>query len=310
MPEVLAHRDHPLRTASPRVSRLTETPDQLGESPVWDAEAQCLWWIDGVAGKVRRMRVTGSEPGEVESFAFDGHVGSIALAEDGCVIVALDHEVLMFCPDSPVRLLLLKLEDADPGMRLNDGKTDRQGRFLCAGMGRGGEAIGALHRICHNRDHSVLHEGLTVGNGICFSPDGRTLYFSDTTARKVYACDYDRASGCISGTRVHIDTAPLGSGIDGATVDRDGNLWGALIRTARIGCFDPSGALVHSFAAPTDLPSSLAFGGPGMDRLFITSIRDSGTGRAVSAHPLGGHLFVVDGLGVRGIPETRFGTGG
>lgn len=307
MPDTrMTHGDH-TGAGTPRVTRLTATPDLLGESPVWDPEAQCLWWIDGVAGKVRRMRVTGNTPAEAESFSFDGHVGSIALADEGCLIVALDHEVLLFSPDEPVRLVLLRLEEADPRMRLNDGKTDRHGRFLVAGMGRGGEAIGALHRICHNRDHAILHDGLTVGNGICFSPDGRVLYFTDTPARKVLACDYDPVTGATSKLRVHIDTAELGSGVDGATVDREGNLWAALIRTARIGCFDPSGRLLRSIAAPTDLPSSLAFGGPAMDRLFVTSIRDSGTGRAVSQHPLGGHLFVIDGLGATGIPETRFG---
>lgn len=297
----------PLEAAIPQVMRLTDTPDQLGESPVWDPQAQSLWWIDGVAGKVRRLRFAGSEPGELECFSFDAHVGSIALADEGCLVVALEHEVVLFSPDEPVRLLLLRLDEADPRMRLNDGKTDRRGRFLCAGMGRGGEAIGALHRLCDNRDHAVLHEGLTVGNGICFSPDGRVLYFADTPARKVFACDYDPVTGAASKLRVHIDTAALGSGIDGATVDSEGNLWGALIRTARIGCFDPSGVLARSIAAPTDLPSSLAFGGPSMDRLFVTSIRDSGTGRAVSDHPLGGHLFAIDGLGATGIAETRFG---
>lgn len=287
------------------VTRLSETPDRLGESPVWDTDAQCLWWIDGVAGLVRRMGFEGDAPRGAETFAFEGHVGSIALAEPGGIVVALEHSVVTFRPGAGQPEVLLELSDADPAMRLNDGKADRQGRFLCAGMGRTGAPLGALHRIDRRGGHVVLCEGLTVGNGICFSPDGRVLYFTDTPRRQVMACDYDPESGAASVPRVHIDTDALGSGIDGATVDADGNLWGALIRSAEIGCFDPSGRLLRRIPAPVDLPSSLAFGGPRMDRLFVTSIRDSGTGRAVSTHLEGGHLFVLDGLGSRGLPEAR-----
>ena len=290
-----------------RFTRLTAAPDMLGETPVWDAEQGCLWWIDGVAGKVRRMSVEGSEPQVPESFAFPGHVGSIALAEEGCMLVALDRSIVLFRPGEPLQLVMLDLGAPQHPLRLNDGKTDRQGRFLCADIALDRTPNGQLHQIAAGGRHRVLHEGILVGNGLCFSPDGRTLYFSDTMTRKVFACDYDTASGDISAPRLHIDTSALNTGIDGATVDRDGNLWGTMIHLARIGCFDPAGRLIDSFAAPTDLPSSLAFGGERLDRLFITSIRDSGTGRAVSSHPLGGHLFAVDGLGVTGVEETRFG---
>lgn len=282
--------------------RIEDRPDALGESPVWDAEAGCLWWIDGVAGVLHRR----DAEGRVFDYRMNGHIGAIALAEDGNLVIALDHRVVLYDPEVRAEKHLLVLEGADPAMRLNDAKLDRQGRFLCAGMGRGGEPLGQLHQVDGACRHRVLAEGLHIGNGICFSPEGDVLYFADTPARKVFACDYDPATGASGPARLHIDTAPLEAGIDGATVDRAGNLWGALIRTGEIGCFSPQGTLITRIPAPVDLPSSLAFGGADMTTLFVTSIRDSGTGRAVSTHPDGGKLFAIDGLWAKGIAEARF----
>ncbi|WP_127104489.1 SMP-30/gluconolactonase/LRE family protein [Pararhodobacter zhoushanensis] len=284
-------------------TRLSERPAALGESPVWDAEGGCLWWIDGVAGEIRCHHPTRPE---AEAVRIGGHIGSLALAEAGQLLVARDHAFLLVDPTAGAAQILLTLAGADPAMRLNDGATDRQGRFLCVGMGRSGAPLGAVHQLSADGRQRILASGIRIGNGVCFSPDGATLYFTDTPARKTYACDYDPASGEASEPRVLADTAPLGSGVDGQTVDRDGNLWAAMIHSAEIGCFAPDGRLLHRFKAPVDLPSSLAFGGADSGTLFVTSIRDSGTGRAVSKHPDGGHLFAIDGTGATGIPETRF----
>lgn len=288
------------------VTRLTERPDDLGESPVWDADRQCLWWIDGVAGLVRRLDLgTGGRCAPLD-LAVGGHIGAIALAGNGDLLIAREHVFLLCDPVTGGTTTLMELAGASPDMRFNDGKPDRRGRFVCAGMGRRGDPLGALHRIDGDLRHDVLATDLRIGNGVCFSPAGETLYFSDTPARKLYACDYDPATGTASQPRLHIDTGPLSSGIDGATVDSDGNLWAALISSGEIACFDPAGTLRRRFAAPVDLPSSLAFGGETLQRLFITSIRDSGTGRAVSRHPEGGHLFAIDGIGATGLAEARF----
>ncbi|WP_136637720.1 SMP-30/gluconolactonase/LRE family protein [Pseudooceanicola onchidii] len=305
----LAQPGHADQAPIIRFTQVTRKPDLLGETPVWDADQDCLWWIDGAAGQVRRMTVTDKDP-QPESFGFRGHVGSIALAEDGCVLVALERSVVLFRPGEPIQLVVLDLGPPASPLRLNDGTTDRQGRFIVADISTDRQPTGQVHQIHPDGRHRILHEGILVGNGVCFSPEGETLYFSDTAARRVYACDYDIRTGEAKAPRVHIDTSALNSGTDGATVDRDGNLWATLIHTARIGCFDPQGRLIDSFAAPTDLPSCVAFGGPSMDVLYVTSIKDSGTGRAVSHHPLGGHLFAVERLGAKGLPDKRFGQTG
>lgn len=300
MPEETASR---LNADGLAVTRLSRRPAGLGESPLWDGPANRLWWIDGVAGRIHCLRCDGREG---ETVSLGGHLGGIALAAGERLAVVRDHDFLLCTPATGETEILLTLRGGDPGMRLNDVKLDRQGRLLCAGMGRGGDPLGALHQLDGAGRHRILATGLRIGNGICFSPEGDTLYFSDTPARKIFACDYDPVSGEASEPRLHIDTAAWGSGVDGATVDRDGNLWAAMIHSAEIGCFAPDGTLSRRFPAPVDLPSSLAFGGTTLARLFVTSIRDSGTGRAVSAHPDGGHLFAIDGLGATGLPEARF----
>jgi sugar lactone lactonase YvrE len=288
------------------IVRLTARPDRLGESPIWDVDHQCLWWVDGVVGRVRRLRWRDSRPAEVESFALGEHVGAVVLAAGGRLVATLEHSFVLFDPTRQGSIVIAAVRDADPRTRLNDAKTDRQGRLICAGMGRMAEPLGRLHQIDRRGCHRIFGSGLKIGNGICFSPEGRTLYVSDTPARRVFACDYDPDTGRCSSPRLHIDTSRFASGGDGATVDASGDIWIALVGAGLIGRFDPAGRLVDTFEAPVDLPSSLAFGGPDMTTLFVTSIQDSGTGRAVSSHPDGGHLFAVEGLGARGIPETPF----
>ncbi|UWR35813.1 SMP-30/gluconolactonase/LRE family protein (plasmid) [Sulfitobacter sp. W027] len=285
-----------------QIERLDTGFDCLGESPVWDSQNQSLWWIDGVAGKIHERRADGS----VQTLEVTGHVGAIALVEGAGIVATIDRRVMWLDPDTKVEQLLGGVEDAPEAMRLNDGKLDRQGRFVCIGMGRGGEAIGNLHSFGLSTDRVLAKTGVMIGNGVCFSPDGGTLYFSDTRARTSYAAQYDIETGAVGQIRAHIDCVALGSGIDGATVDRDGNMWASLIHSAQIGCFAPDGTLLLSIPAPVDLPSSLAFGGADMDVLFLTSIRDSGTGRAVSKHPEGGGVFAIRGHGATGIEEARF----
>ena len=108
--------------------------------------------------------------------------------------------------------------------------------------------------------------------------------------------------------RILVDTAQWNSGPDGATVDSEGCLWVCLIQAAKIARFTPEGQLDRMIDAPVDLPSSVAFGGEDMTTLFVTSIKDSGSGRAISRHPDGGKLFAITGLGAQGVPEARFGS--
>lgn len=286
--------------------RLSTTPCALGESPVWDATRNWLWWIDGVAGVIHRLVWPADGNHALARWHIGGHIGAIALAEGGGLVVARDHGFFLFNPATGTTTTVLELEGADPAMRLNDAKLDRQGRLICVGMGRATDPIGMMHQLSGQGVYCNWGGALRIGNGVCFSPAGDTLYFSDTVAKLVFACAYDSETGDISAPRLHVDTSAFGSGVDGATVDRDGNMWATFIHTGEIACLSPSGQLLDRFPAPFDLPSSLAFGGQEMTTLFATSIQDSGTGRAVSRHPDGGHLFAIEGTGATGIAEAYF----
>jgi L-arabinonolactonase len=283
---------------------ISQRHDLLGESPVWDSENGWLYWVDGFARLVRRHD---PRTGEFREWSTPTMVGSIALGP-GTTLVAglvdgiytLDLETGLFTP-------LFKPEPSDPRVRFNDGRTDRYGRFLCGSMGIQADPLGKLWQVDPSGRSAVLASGIRISNALCFSPDGATMYFADSFDRKIRAYAYGSGETPAEEPRILINTEAWNSGPDGATVDSDGCLWVCLIQIAKIACFKPDGRLDRLIDAPTDLPSSLAFGGDDLATLFVTSIKDSGSGRAISKHPDGGRLFAIDGLGARGISEVRFG---
>lgn len=287
--------------------RISVTPSLLGESPVWDAEHECIYWVDGVGRKIHRHDTRSNV---FDSWDLPSMVGSIGLAQGRRLIAGLQDGIYEFDTETGDLRALFQFASPDERVRFNDGKIDRQGRFVCGSMGIHAEPRGELYRISPDGRAEVLANGIRISNALCFSPDGRTMYFADSMDRSVRAYRYDSADGALQEPRIHVDTKPYGSGPDGATIDSEGFIWIALVQIGKIGRFDPDGQLERLIEAPIDMPSCLNFGGPDLDVLYLTSIRDSGTGRAVSRHPAGGHMFAIEGLGVKGLPEPRFGLGG
>ena len=286
------------------IRRITVEPDLLGESPVWDPRRRHLYWIDGVSRRVRRLDpATGAR----RDWPTPSHVGSIGLTEDDYVlVVALAdgvHELDL--ATGGTRPLFLP-EPADGRVRFNDGKVARDGAFVCGSMGLHADPLGTFYRVCGDGAARPFADEIRISNAVCFSPDGRALYFADSLSGRIMTCAYEPGAGPVGEPRVAVETAPHGSGPDGATVDVDGCLWVAMVQASRIARFTPDGALDRMIDAPTDIPSSLCFGGPDMRTLYVTSIKDSGSGRAVSRHPDGGHLFEIDRLDAQGLPEPRF----
>jgi L-arabinonolactonase len=202
---------------------------------------------------------------------------------------------------------LYQLSPPDEAVRFNDGKVDRFGRFLCGSMGVQADPRGALFRVSPDGATDVLANGIRISNALCFSPSGDTMYFADSLDRTIRAYRYGGGLEPLTEARIFVDTEPFGSGPDGATVDAQGFVWVALVQTGEIARFAPDGRLERKIKAPTDMPSCLAFGGPDLTTLYVTSIRNSGSGRAISRHLHGGCLFAIEGLGVKGLPEKRFG---
>ncbi len=286
-----------------RIERVGETIDLLGEGPLWDVAEQALYWVDSRGAKIRRLDwATGAR----RDWAVPDMIGSMALREGGGAILALRTGVHTFDFDTGEATLLSDPESGDPTTRFNDGKVDRQGRFLTGTMETRirGEARGSLYRLDPDLTLHRLKGGVVVANGPCFSPDGETFYFADTGRRAIFAYDYATATGTLGAERVAVDTSPWDSGPDGGTVDSEGFLWSALVHAGRIARFAPDGTLDRMIDMPCTRPASVMFGGPDLDVLFVPSIRDSGNVRG--DRPIDGALFAVHGLGVTGLPEPRF----
>ena len=293
-------------TTPPRISRIGGTTDLLGESPVWDERSQSLYWIDSLEGLIRRLDpVTGA----IEEFEVPAPVGSMALAHHGDAVLALRHGFARY--DFSTRGLTMgpSIGLDHPMLRLNDGKADPFGRFV-AGTIHGGRAadeqpLGGLYRIDASGAIEHLDTDLAVSNGPCFSPDGATFYLADTARRVIWAYDYHRERP-LANKRVFADTEALGSGGDGATIDADGHLWTVLVRTGAIARFAPDGTMVGRIDFPLRHPTSVTFGGSGLDVLYVTSI--SRSTNLSDDSPGAGGLFAVEGLGVTGLPAHRFDT--
>ncbi len=270
---------------------------RLGESPVWDGAHGHLWFVDSIGGRVAACDERGMTRAD---WSFEGTIGSIGLAGNGLVAAMEDgfHRI-----DMNGRARPLAYVGGGPTLRFNDGKMDRVGRFLAGQLERspGPTPTAALWRLDAN-GITRLEGGLRLVNAICFSPAGDTLYFADSLEGTIRIHDYglDGMPGVRRGT---IDCRPWGSGPDGATVDRDGNLWVALVLAQCIVCVSPDGRLLRRVELPIPYPACPAFGGPDLATLFVTTIADSGH-RLRSDHPDAGRLIAIEGLGVRGVAEA------
>lgn len=277
--------------------------NRLGESPVWDPVLKRLFWVDAVAARLWALNLA---TGRQDWLPAPDILGSIVLGEPGCLVAGVRHEVCRVDLATGAFSPILRLGDLGEGERLNDGKADRHGGFVTGSIVHAGthEPDGKLYRLAAGEPPQVLERGVEISNAICFSPAGDGLYFADSLRQVIWRYPYDVETGRVGPRETLVDTAPLGSAPDGATVDQDGRLWVALVQAGQVACFEPDGRLAALIDTPAPFPSCPAFGGVGMDVLFVTSISDSG-GRLRTDHPDAGRLLMIEGLGVRGIEETR-----
>jgi sugar lactone lactonase YvrE len=297
--------------APPAVTCIWDGPATLGECPTWDAEAQELYWIDSLA---RKIWCAGEDGARARSWDLPQVIGSIGLCSGGprngarliaglaggFAFIDLDGEVASVMP----------IGDPEAGMadtRLNDGKVDRAGRFWCGSMNSDFAAANAsLYRLGPDLTWERADTGFTVSNGIAFSPDGRRLYFSNSREDISLQYDLDPVTGALSNRRPFADTAAYDGRIDGATVDADGNYWGALFEGGAVGCFSPAGDMIRRIDLPVSCPTMCAFGGADMATLYVTSAIFLMSEEEIAREPLAGGLLAITGLGARGIPEPRF----
>lgn len=273
----------------------------VGEGPVWDVAEQAMYYIDILEKKVLRWDPAS---GATREWAVPDMIGSMALRECGGAIVALVDGIHALDLSSGDVTPLALIEPANPAIQLADGKVDRAGRFVFGASHRKAtEPVGGLYSL-DNGTIRPLDSGLTLGNGPCWSPDDTTLYHADSMAHVIYAYDYDLATGSASNRREFFDTSAWGPIPDGATVDANGDLWVAVCEGGVVLCLSPAGEVKREIAMPTRLPASCMFFGPNLDRLFVPSIDPSFLGREPAEGD--GWNYVIDGLGVTGLPEPRY----
>lgn len=290
-----------------KITRLDAPRCAGGENPMWDAERQMLHYIDNSGMKVHSLDPVSSQARTLDMPAV---ITTLVLRDNGGAVVTLRTGIHFLDLDTGALELLHPLPDP-PSYVYNDGKVDRLGRFLIgastANFAEPGPD-GGLFRLDPDLNLTRLDSGIHFSNSPCWSPDDRTFYFSDSWINTAYAYDYDLDTGAVSNRRVFVNTSDLGGLPDGATVDAQERVWIALYRAGRIAAFNPDGTVAGLIDMPVDLPSSVAFGGPALDRLFVTTIAHdlAAGGSDNSGDNLAGCLFVIDGLGAQGRPEPRF----
>ena len=289
------------------VHAIVDCKTSLGEGPLWDVQEQKIYWIDSLGNKIFRANADGSG---VEVWDVPNKIGSMAIRDKGGAIVSLQNGFHAFDFETGKCTLLVDPEPDKPGTRLNDGKVDRRGRFICGSMDmKEADKLGALYRLDPDLSFHKLEDNIIVSNGPCWSPDDRTFYFADSWAMEISAYDWDAETGTPSRKRTFVayDKTRRENGVpDGATVDAEGYFWSAAIFSGELRRFAPDGNFDRAIELPIRNVTSLAFGGPDLDIIYCTSVGQIHLPGLPNDGALGGSLFAIYGLGIKGVPEPRF----
>jgi sugar lactone lactonase YvrE len=275
----------------------------LSEGPRWHEEAGELLWVDILGAMFHRGAIAPDRSLDlVATISIDRHVGAVAPAVGGGYVLAAGTAFLFF--DAAGRLSELAQPEAGrTDVRMNDGACDPQGRFWAGTMAYDeSPKMGALYRLELDGNCTRVLTGLTISNGIGWSPDGATLYLADSGTGRVEAFDFDGGSGELSGRRPLVRIEQPGVVPDGLTVDQEGGIWVAVWGGGAVARYAADGSLLATIPLPVDRPTSCAFGGPELATLFVTTSRAGLDEIALARQPEAGRVLRIDGLGVRGMP--------
>lgn len=276
----------------------------LGEGATWCERTGRFYWTDIEGACLHRFDPA---TGERTSFAMPERLATFALCADAnYLLLGLATHLAFF--DLKTREMQ-RIVDVEPGLdtRLNDGRCDRQGRFVFGTKHEGADLrpVGGFYRLGHDLSLERLPlPSPAISNSIAFSPDGATMYFCDSPTRDILACDYG-ADGTIGNVRVFVRLADPDGVPDGSTVDAQGGLWNAQWGGARVVRYGPDGVETDRVSVPTSQPSCVALGGPDLSTLYITTARVELDAASLAAEPGAGGIFAAPS-GQRGLPEPLF----
>lgn len=291
--------------ADAQVDCVLEADNHLGETPVWSVAEQALWWVN--CEKPAELHRWRPADGRHEVWPMPKRVGGLVMKADGQPLVVLADGLYDFDP-ATAALSLRVASPFAPQVMLHECLCDRQGRFW---TGAYDHDWSPANRSSQNAaflrlDGDVLTPAIpqiSVANGLAISPDGRTLYASDSPSRRVAAFDLDPASGAVSNRRTFLEL-PQGEGhIDGATVDADGGYWLAVVGKGELRRYAPDGRQDRTIALPFSNPTKPVFGGANLDVLYVTSTKLPITLPGVAGAEKNGGLYAVH-AGVSGVPAA------
>jgi len=277
---------------------------ELGEGPIWDERSQELYFVD-IMG--HRVHAFAPQSGAHRRFPTNGPVGAVVLRDDGGLVIAADDGFFLAGPDGAGLEHFGEFRIDTGAVRFNDGKVGPGGHFLAGTMDyHGKQPLGSLYILKADGGVSVLLDGITISNGLAWDAAGTTLYYIDTPTHRIDAFSFDQETGALSNRHVVAEIAD--GSPDGMAIDAEGYLWVACWGAARVDRIDPAdGRRLASVRVPTSHASSVAFGGPSLEDLYITTARHDLSAQQLAAEPHAGDLFVVR-PGVTGLAPDRFKT--
>ena len=284
-----------------QVKTLLKINAKLGECPRWDEQSQTLYWVD-----IDHFRLNQFDPatGNNRYLQLEEEIGCFALCEQGGFIAGLRSGFVKIESMEGGLTAIADPESDKPWQRFNDGRCDGAGRFIAGTLNPRKDAYsGHFYSLENDQVRRLVGENWT-SNGLAFSPDGTTLYYSDTPRHTIFACDYNLETGDVGEQRLFAQF-PHGWGRpDGASVDSQGNYWVALYAGGRVVQVSPKGEILNTIAIPAKNPTMVTFGGPDLKTLMITTTQ-AGSLEEAEQYPLSGSIFSVD-VDVAGLPEARF----
>lgn len=283
--------------------RVCDVTNELGEGPVWSVREACLWWVDIRGHAVFRYCPSS---GTLDRFNMPTLTGAVALRAQGGLLLALKGGIHVFDPQAGSLDLLTALEPELSDNRPNEGRCDASGRFWLGTMvDLAPRAGGGLYRIDAAGNCTRVMKDIWIPNSIRWSPDARTMYFSDTRMGDIWAFDFDADTGAITNRRVFVPAGSAPGAPDGSAVDTDGGLWNVRHGAGCIVRFTPDGKCDRVINVPVSPVTACTFGGDDLSTLFITSAWQHMSAAARKSEPDAGAVFAVE-TGVQGLPENLF----
>ncbi len=286
------------------VKCVVDCQNTLGEGPIWSVDEQKLYWVDIEKSELQRYDPATKD---TEVWKTPERVGSFAFREQGGLLVAFESGLDFWDFKSGQTQRIQNFESDLATTRTNDGRCDRQGRFIVGGINEAdnGDPISNVYRLDPDLNLHRIISNVNCANSTCFSPDGTIMYFADTPTGQIWAYDYHVDSGEVANRRVFADFSDQPGMPDGSIVDAEGFLWNAQWNGYRVVRYRPDGSVDRIVDMPVMNPTCVAFGGKELDVLYVTTARYLMKPEQIEAEPLSGGLFAVK-VDVKGLNEPKF----